>query len=94
MPSILRSVIKGHRFELELGQIEPDARRADEFIEGVEFTLARLPEAGIQTADGSPVWCILNNDALEVPPLIVYYAFDEDFVYLLSVRRTHPPIDE
>lgn len=94
MPDKLRSVIKEHRFEEDLRRIYDDARRADEFIEGVETILARKPEAGIQVADNSPVWCVLSNAHHELSPFIVFYTFNENYVYLLSVRLTEFLTDE
>ena len=34
----MRGIVKEARFEEDLAAIEPDAKRADEFIEGAEWT--------------------------------------------------------
>jgi hypothetical protein len=61
-------------------------RRADEFLEGAETILSRQPESGFQL-EGSSVWFISGHTV----DLAIYYTFDDDNVYLLSVQRVIPP---
>jgi hypothetical protein len=84
--SDLRSIIKEHRFEEELRAIEPDARRADDFVEAAEWTLSRAPIVGKQVAPESCVWLLPMNDVSDSPPLDLYYTFDDERVYFLSIQ--------
>jgi hypothetical protein len=81
----LRDIVKNSRFEQELAAIEPHIERADEFLEGVEMVLARLPQCGTQIGD-SHVWFIPGWTV----DLAIYYTFDADRVILLSICKTVP----
>jgi hypothetical protein len=84
----LRQIIKTHLFEMQLRDlIKAGAKAADEFIEGLEFTLARRPEIGsLITTDDPPVWFVPTVHVDRVTPLAVYYTFDAESVYLLSIQ--------
>ncbi len=81
----LRTIVKNSRFEKELEAIEPTIEKADEFLEGVEMVLARLPECGHQIGN-SRVWFIPGWTV----DLAIYYTFDEERVVLLSICKTTP----
>jgi hypothetical protein len=81
----LREIVRNSRFEEELLSIEPHVKKADEFLEGVEMVLARLPECGHRIGN-STVWFIAGWTV----DLAIYYTFDEDRVVLLSICRTTP----
>jgi len=66
--------------------IEPVVRRADEFMEGAETILARDPEAGFPL-EGSQVWVVCGHTV----DAALYYTFDEDHVYFLSIEKTKLP---
>lgn len=76
-----RVVIKSPRFESELRRAEPDPRKADEAVEAMEFALARHPERGFPV-ESFYIWPIYVRNAEHV----VYYAFDEIQVELVSLR--------
>jgi hypothetical protein len=82
----LRTIIKNPRFEAELLQIEPNIQRADAFIEGVEWLLCREPQIGTRLGHSHvyfvPGWTIDLN---------VYYTFNDDEVFFLSICRMEPP---
>ena len=84
----MRVIVKTHRFELELRNLlQSDAKAADEFIEATEWALSRRAEIGSPvTTDGTPVWFLPVVDVQRVDPLVVYYTFDKDYVYLLSIQ--------
>jgi hypothetical protein len=82
----IRTIIRARRFEEEMALIEPDVQRADEFLEGTETILSRQPWSGYQL-DESRVWFI---PGLRVD-LALYYAFDENNVYFLSIKKIVPP---
>lgn len=68
-----------------MAEIERDVRRADEFLEGVETILSRDPESGFRLEESS-VWFIAGHTV----DVALYYTFDENHVYFLSIRRVVP----
>jgi hypothetical protein len=75
------------RFAAELKRIEPDARYADEIIEGVDWILARNPTWGTNIPN-TQIWHIVSRDIPKKRNLLIYYTFTDDTVYLLSVLET------
>lgn len=69
-----------------MSQIVPNVRIADEFLEGTEDILSRIPEEGYKL-DNSNVWFVPSRTV----DLALYYAFDEDHVYFLSIEKAIPP---
>ena len=69
-----------------MARIEPNVRRADEFLEGVETILSRQPESGYQLGD-SNVWFIAGRTV----DIALYYTFDDDYVYFLSIEKVILP---
>ena len=87
----MREIIEEHRFSLELHDIIRQSRRADDFIDGAKWTLARNPQAGkrIGTSD---VWFLAMEEIPDFLPVVLYYTFDENFVNFLSIQETlYPP---
>ena len=89
MAAKIREIWASDRYTRELALIG-DIRRLDEVMVGLDFTLARCPEAG-QPTDNERV------RAIEAGPwagaqLLVYYAFDDEQVEKLSVVLV-PPTD-
>lgn len=82
----IRTIIRTARFQQEMNSIEPDVRRADEFLEGVETILARRPQSGF-ALKGSSVWFVPGHTV----DLSLYYAFDDNHVYFLSIKKITPP---
>ena len=82
----IRTIIHDKRFEREMARIEPDIRRADEFMEGAVTILSRQPEVGCQLED-SNVWFICGHTV----DIAIYYTFDADHVYLLSAEKVTLP---
>jgi hypothetical protein len=82
----LRTIVKEARFEQELASIEPDVERADDFLEGVETILSRDPQCGHRLGESHvhfiPGWTVDLN---------IYYTFNDDEVFLLSICRMAPP---
>jgi hypothetical protein len=79
-----RQVIREHNFERELTALIADARAADDFVEAAEFVLARDPLAGQALA--SPVWA-LPMPLVGSEQIVLYYAFDDSTVWLISIAR-------
>jgi hypothetical protein len=82
----IRTIVYDERFEYELARIEPNVRRAHEFVEGAENVLSRHPEAGYRL-EGSNVWFIGGHTV----DVALYYTFDSDNVYFLSIEKTKLP---
>jgi hypothetical protein len=82
----IRTIIYDPRFEQDLARIIPSVRRADEFLEGAEQVLSRTPEQGYQLED-SNVWFVAGHTV----DVALYYTFDADNVYLLSIEKVEPP---
>jgi hypothetical protein len=81
-----RTIVREARFERELGAIEPNVERADEFLEGVESILCREPQYGHRIGNSHvyfiPGWTVDLN---------IYYTFNDEEVFLLSICRMAPP---
>ena len=82
----MRGIVEEARFAEDLAAIEPDAMRADEFIDGAKWILARDARQGTQVAPDSCVWFLPMNDVPDAPSLILYYTFDQKQVYFLSIQ--------
>lgn len=82
----LRTIRREPRFAQELAAIEPDIEKADEFMEGAEIILCREPTYGHRLG---------NSDVYFIPgwsvDLNVYYTFNDDEVFLISICRMEPP---
>lgn len=86
-----RAVVQTTRFELELLAFEPDVARSDEFLEGVEWVLSRDPELGLRLSD--EVWALDTSEYALIKPMTVFYTFDEQTVWLLSIQ-TNPYMED
>jgi hypothetical protein len=84
----MRTVVRDPRFEAEMQQIERNVEKADEFLRGAETILSRKPEAGHHLGGDSHVW-FLSGYTVD---LSLYYTFDDEKVYWLSIRKI-PPIE-
>ena len=82
----MRTIVKEPQFEDDLKRLKPDARRADEFIESIEWVLARDPTLGTCAASSPDVWFMPIADACANPSIAVYYTFDDIHVWLLSIQ--------
>jgi hypothetical protein len=98
LPEKLREIVEEHRFRDELAVLLPDARRADEFIDGAKWVLSRDPSKGRRISK-SKVWflpmaAIPSTEGAQpgILPIILYYTFDDDYVNFLSIQETiYPP---
>jgi len=87
-PPKLRTVVRELAFELALRNLIERSRDADEFIQNIEEALARDPTIGTKvTTVGNPVWFVpMITEKRIRQPLILYYSFDADHVYLLHIQ--------
>ncbi len=80
----MRESVWEEQFEEEMRSIEPNERRADDLIRGVEWVLAREATTGTNIPN-TRVWYITCRDVPKGRSLIVYDAFSETRVHFLSV---------
>lgn len=81
-----REVAEDPAFAASLRKIVPDARRADEFIDGTKWTLARDPTFGKPTGPAGLVWTIDTDPSAGTPQLTVYYSWDDETVSLHDIE--------
>jgi hypothetical protein len=95
MPDQFWQVIREEAFEQELEFLLPDAREADEFVEGAEFMLARDPRAGDLAANSGAgdleIW-LMPMAPIRGQQVSIYYSFDDENVYFLSIQISYPRI--
>lgn len=82
-----RTIVKNKRFEKELEALKLDTKGADDFIEGTEWVLSRNPEYGVRLSPDMNIWVVTVSDISSLPPLKLYYAFNNDYVWFLSIKR-------
>ncbi|MCI0349300.1 MAG: hypothetical protein L0Z53_07740 [Acidobacteriales bacterium] len=96
-PAKLRTIIEEHRFAIELQALIEEgpekAQRADEFVDGVKWLLARSPEKGTRIGQTN-VWFIPSEHTADLLPVVIYYTFDDDYVNLMSIQATLYPIQK
>ncbi len=63
-------------------------KAVDEFLEATEWTLSRRAEIGTPlTTDEPHVWFLPVVEGVQrLDPLVVYYTFDQNYVYLLHIE--------
>lgn len=83
----MRSVQYEPEFESELRAIEADFFRADEFIQGAEWTLSRDPQYGTRIGS-SDVWFLPLARWKNLPAAVIYYTFSDTMVFMLSIQVT------
>jgi len=84
LPTHLHTIVEEHYFALQLKRIIPDAERADEFMDGARWVLARDPTAGYQVSES--VWFLPMADSPETLAVNLYYTFNETYVYFLAIE--------
>lgn len=83
-PLRMRTIVRDELFAADLAAtVELGDEKADAFLEAVELVLSRRPECGKRFGE-SHVWFISGHTT----DLIVYYTFDDDTVFLLSIQRS------
>lgn len=88
MAAKYREVVHTPRFSRELGHILPDAKRADEFIDGATWGLCREPLCGKPMAEASAIRFLPMVELPDHPSLALYYAYNDDYVWFISIRAT------
>ncbi len=83
-PLKLREIVEDTQFADELQELEPDAIRADEFVDGAKWVLSHSPEYG--TLSGKKVWFLPMGRSNAGRSLVLYYSFNADYVFFLSIQ--------
>jgi hypothetical protein len=86
-----RDVFRQPGFDQDLLRLGFDAVRADEFTEGAEWILSRYPDFGTKLAQNLNVWFLPIGRPSQ--GLSLYYTYDEDRVYFLSLQRASEEVD-
>jgi len=81
----MRTVIEEPWYEKQLAQLIPDRRVADHILNGVIATIAYEPEVGRATREPSVRAVPVTRTPLS-PPMVLYYRWDENTVWLIGVR--------
>ena len=83
--------------------IDADVKRIDEIQRFATNVLALHPEAGEQiTPDDDPdadndegdVWGFVTAPWPNAPSVVIYYRFDEEYVYLIKMELADETVDE
>jgi len=72
-----RTVRRSHLFENHATQLQPDARRLDEQLRGVEWAVATKPEAFPQIPN-TALRLIKTDPFPDAPALRIYFTIDGD----------------
>jgi hypothetical protein len=75
------------RFTTELKRLEPNEKRADDLIFGIDWVLARDPKSGV-SIPSTQVWYIAARDIPKKRHLVIFYTFSAEKVFFLSVVQT------
>jgi hypothetical protein len=91
MPERFWEVVREEAFEEELLFLIPDAREADDFVEGAEFVLARDPQAG-RFIGGEPELWFMPMAPIRGQQVSLLYTFNDLTVFFVGVRLVYPQI--
>lgn len=93
-PQKYREIVEEPRFIEELKAIEKDARKADEFVEAAKWVLSREPQNGDRLGN-THVFSLPIAESPVVDPVVLFYTFDANCVYFLSIRKViYPPKEQ
>lgn len=86
-----RSVIEQPRYQQEARGLFGTARNSDAALRGILAVIARNPQAG-STVGNAGLW-YASADGMAITPLVVFYRFDDEKLYLESVIPEMPDSD-
>ena len=84
----LRDIVEDERFKEELSILSTDVHRAEEFIEGAKWLLARSYTYGTEISHDPPLLFLTMNDPLTSSAMTLFYSFTDTTIIFLSVSRT------
>lgn len=89
MPPKLRTVVYENHFEEQLDKLKQTEPRIGEFVEGVEWVVAKSPAFGKQITTN--VWAVpLYKPRWMKHDYTIYYTFGADEAHFLSIIRVQP----
>jgi hypothetical protein len=84
-PADLREVVEQPRFRDEKKKLKPSAKRLDEVLDGVIWTLARSPES-YANIPGTKLYLAKTESADGVTGLFIWFTFNDNQVFLESIE--------
>jgi hypothetical protein len=88
---VLRELVEEESYQKAKGQLKVDEKRLDEACSGVTWVLCHSPEQGEETEDPR-VWAMPTTALLGLPELVLYYTFDSQRVWLISIEPAIPDV--
>lgn len=79
-------IIRSPEFFKKLKKIFKTLPHGNEYMEGVEWALARDPRSGLQCDENGDVWCVYSTDRDILGQVVVYYTFEDATVTLLDIE--------
>jgi len=90
MPADFREIIEQQQFKEDKRKLRHSAKRLDEILDGVTWTLTRLPECYPNIPE-TDVYLAKTDAFSDVPALYVWFTFDENYVYLEGIEEAPIP---
>ena len=93
---VIRSLVYQASFEPSVVSIGLDLQTIDELLEGLTFTIARIPEFYPIVGEDPERWTLSTARYIGNPPLIVWFSYDADHVDLWFVTKAESdePLDQ
>jgi len=85
-----RTLREEKQFAEEKAKLKHSAKRLDEVLSGLSWTLARRPDS-FPNVPGLKLYLAKTDPFPGTPALFVWFTFDEDMVYLLSIEEAARP---
>lgn len=76
-------------FDEALVKVQAAFPHARAFVTGAEWVLVRDPTRGQQIGERATVWCIPIIEQPGFPSVVLYYAFTEKHLLLISIQVIH-----
>ncbi len=93
VPINKRHIVHGDGFTEKLNALIPDAQVQDFVSRACIEVIAQYPHAGHEIENG--LWMYWTKREIQwIPPLIIYYKFDDHKVDLIDVKETNLPDNE
>jgi len=89
MPDKHRSVVESMHYQRERDALIPHPVLADAALEQITTLLAQSPEIG-QPTNRPDILAITTEDTPVLPAAVLYYAYDDQTVVLLSIVKADP----
>lgn len=81
-----RTIREEKQFADQKAKLKHSAKRLDEVLSGLIWTLCRKPDS-FPNVPGSNLYLAKTDGTSDTPGLFVWFTFDEDTVFLLSIEE-------